>query len=61
MAGRTCVIIAHRLATARRADVIFVLDGGRIVDSGTHAELLSRRGLYAHLTELQLHPGGRPG
>ena len=57
MAGRTCVIIAHRLATARRADVIFVLEEGHIVDSGTHAELLSRGGLYARLTELQLNPG----
>lgn len=60
MTGRTCMIIAHRLVTARRADVIFVLDAGRIVDSGTHQELLARGGLYAHLTELQLNPGRRP-
>jgi subfamily B ATP-binding cassette protein MsbA len=53
MRGRTCIIIAHRLATARRANVIFVLEHGGIVDAGTHEELLGRDGLYAHLTELQ--------
>jgi len=60
MAGRTCVIIAHRLATARRADVIFVLEDGRIAESGTHDQLLAHGKLYAHLTDLQLNPGRRP-
>lgn len=51
--GRTSVIIAHRLSTIRNADLILVLDQGRIVERGTHRELLRRRGLYAHLYEMQ--------
>jgi ATP-binding cassette subfamily B protein len=51
--GRTTLIIAHRLSTVLRADVIFVVDGGRIVDRGTHAELLARGGLYASLYRRQ--------
>jgi subfamily B ATP-binding cassette protein MsbA len=53
MAGRTTIVIAHRLATVRRADVIFVVDNGTIVERGTHEALLSGGGLYSHLYELQ--------
>ena len=53
MKGRTCIVITHRLPTIRAADVIFVLKDGRIEDYGTHSELLSRAGLYAHLYEKQ--------
>jgi subfamily B ATP-binding cassette protein MsbA len=53
MAGRTCIIITHRLATIRHADVIFVLDDGRIVEHGTHTDLITENGLYARLNETQ--------
>ena len=52
-AGRTTLIIAHRLATILDADKIVVLDDGRVVDQGTHGELLQRGGLYADLFRLQ--------
>lgn len=51
--GRTTLIIAHRLATVQRADRILVMDGGRIIEEGRHAELVRRGGLYARLAELQ--------
>jgi ATP-binding cassette subfamily B protein/subfamily B ATP-binding cassette protein MsbA len=53
MAGRTTLIIAHRLSTIRNADMIVVLEGKRVVEQGTHAELMARRGLYRHLNEVQ--------
>jgi len=53
MAGRTTLVIAHRLSTVRRADRILVLQHGRLVESGTHAELLTRNGLYRRLHDMQ--------
>ena len=54
MEGRTTFVIAHRLSTVRRADMILVLDHGRIVERGTHKELLQIDGLYRQIYELQL-------
>ena len=53
--GRTSVIIAHRLATVRDADRILVFRSGKIVESGTHEELLERQGIYADLVMFQIH------
>ncbi|MCE6969348.1 ABC transporter ATP-binding protein [Cereibacter sphaeroides] len=55
--GRTTLVIAHRLSTVRQADRIIVMDAGRVVDQGTHEELLARGGLYADLHRLQFKDG----
>lgn len=56
MENKTCIVIAHRLATIRRADVIFVLKDGKIIEQGNHQELLERGGLYSELYEIQFRP-----
>jgi subfamily B ATP-binding cassette protein MsbA len=53
MSNRTTLVIAHRLSTVEKADRIVVMDAGRIVESGTHAELLARNGQYASLHRMQ--------
>ena len=53
MRGRTTLVIAHRLATIQKADRILVFDAGRIVEEGTHAQLVRKGGLYARLADLQ--------
>lgn len=63
MEGRTALVIAHRLSTVRAADQILVVDGGRLVESGTHGELMDRHGLYSMLYDTQFsangpYPGG---
>jgi ATP-binding cassette subfamily B protein len=56
MQGRTTFVIAHRLSTVRRADLILVLQDGEIVEQGTHQQLMARRSLYRDIYELQLRP-----
>ena len=57
MQGRTTLVIAHRLATVLAADRILVMDDGRIVEEGRHAQLVARDGLYARLARLQFNAG----
>jgi subfamily B ATP-binding cassette protein MsbA len=58
MAGRTVIVIAHRISTIRRADKIVVLDKGRIVETGSHDELLVNGGIYRRLHQLQYLDAG---
>ena len=54
MIGRTSIVIAHRLSTIRKADQIIVIDNGRIVEKGTHDELITlENGIYRNLSQLQ--------
>lgn len=57
MAGRTTIVIAHRLATVQKADLIIVVDHGKIVETGTHTSLLEQQGIYANLAKLQFNHG----
>jgi ATP-binding cassette subfamily B protein len=55
--GRTMLVVAHRLATVKKADRIVVFDGGKIVATGSHEELVAEDGLYARLARLQFTDG----
>ncbi len=56
--GRTTVVIAHRLSTVQNADMIVAMADGRVVETGTHSQLLARKGLYHDLVTAQVHKHG---
>jgi len=59
--GRTAFVVAHRLSTIRKADLVLVMDQGRIVERGTHARLLAEGGVYARLHEEFIRGGSHSG
>jgi ATP-binding cassette subfamily B protein/subfamily B ATP-binding cassette protein MsbA len=59
LAGRTTFVIAHRLSTIRRADVILLMEEGRVIERGTHAELMEARGLYHEMVLRQMESAGQ--
>jgi ATP-binding cassette subfamily B protein/subfamily B ATP-binding cassette protein MsbA len=61
MKGRTCFVIAHRLSTIRHADLIVVLENGRIIETGNHEKLAQREGRYWEMLRRQLYPGDMAG
>ena len=61
LAGRTTFVIAHRLSTVRRADLILLMDEGRIIERGTHRELMDARGMYHEMVVRQMESHGREG
>jgi len=54
LAGRTTVVIAHQLSTIRRADVILLMEDGRVIERGSHEELMARRGVYHDMVVRQM-------
>jgi ABC-type multidrug transport system fused ATPase/permease subunit len=60
LAGRTAFVIAHRLSTVRRADLILLMEDGRVVERGTHEELMDARGVYYEMVLRQMEAEGRP-
>ena len=59
LAGRTTFVIAHRLSTIRRADLILLMEDGRVIESGTHEDLMSARGVYYEMVLRQMESAGR--
>jgi ATP-binding cassette subfamily B protein/subfamily B ATP-binding cassette protein MsbA len=57
LAGRTTFVIAHRLSTVRRADLILLMDDGQIIEQGTHEQLMQSQGMYYSMVRRQMHAG----
>ena len=60
LAGRTTFVIAHRLSTIRRADLILLMEDGRVIERGTHEELMEARGVYHEMVLRQMESDGQP-